>query len=150
METIKVINNVGTVAQALLAKGNPDYDKVLAGSLQAFQVSVISLANCGARVGFGQYAIHKVQCQWTLTFFFFWYQHTWIGAGADFLKIRFAIHRSYLLSAVSALLVVSQIAGARIENVNHLWLASILLGLGYGGIFGLLPTVKDIIIVLLF
>lgn len=65
-----------------------------------------------------------------------------IGAGADFLKSHFDIHRSYLLSLVSILLMVSQIIGSRIENVNNLWQASLPLGLGYGGIFGLLPTVK--------
>lgn len=49
-----VINNVGTISQALSAKGNPDYDKMAAAKLQAAQVSLISLANCGARLGIGQ------------------------------------------------------------------------------------------------
>lgn len=66
------------------------------------------------------------------------------GAGADFFKSRFAIHRSYLLSVVSIILIISQIMGSTIENVNHLWLASLTLGLGYGGIFGLLPTVNKL------
>ncbi|KAF8531646.1 major facilitator superfamily domain-containing protein [Gautieria morchelliformis] len=109
------INNVGTIAQALLAKGNPDYDRIKAVHLQTAQVSLISLANCGSRIAF--------------------------GAGADFLKSRYAIHRSYLMSLVSILLMVSQIVGALVEDPNHLWLASLLLGSGYGGIFGLLPTV---------
>jgi hypothetical protein len=64
------------------------------------------------------------------------------GAGADLVKSRLSGHRSYLLSLVSALFVVSQIVGSRVENVNHLWMASLLLGLGHGGIFGLLPTVR--------
>ena len=64
------------------------------------------------------------------------------GGGADFMKSHFDVHRSYLLSIVSILLMVSQIVGSRVENVNSLWQASLLLGLGYGGIFGLLPTVK--------
>jgi hypothetical protein len=48
-----VINNVGTVTQALSAKGNSDYDKVAASKLQSAQVSIISLANCVARLGVG-------------------------------------------------------------------------------------------------
>lgn len=56
LKKILVINNVGTIAQALLAKGNPDYDRTEAGKLQAAQVSIISLANCAARIAFGQYA----------------------------------------------------------------------------------------------
>jgi len=48
------INNVGSIAQALSAKGNPDYDKVEAGKLQSAQVSLVSLANCGARIGIGE------------------------------------------------------------------------------------------------
>ena len=72
--------------------------------------------------------------------------HTvWIvsaGASADFVKTRLEGHRSYLLSFVSFLFIISQIVGSQVENVNHLWLASLLLGLGHGGIFGLLPTVR--------
>jgi hypothetical protein len=56
-----VINNVGTIAQALLAKGNPDYDKIKAVQLQTAQVSVISLANCGARIAFGQSAFMEIR-----------------------------------------------------------------------------------------
>ena len=48
------INNVGSIAQALSAKGNPDFDKIEAGKLQAAQVSLISLANCGSRIIIGQ------------------------------------------------------------------------------------------------
>jgi cyanate permease len=75
--------------------------------------------------------------------------HQWrgssnLGAGADILRSRYAIHRSYLISLVSVLLMASQIVGALIEDANHLWIASLLLGLGYGGVFGLLPTVNSV------
>ncbi|KAF8580797.1 MFS general substrate transporter [Ramaria rubella] len=109
------INNVGSISQALSAKGNPNYDRIEAGKLQAAQVSIISLANCGARIG--------------------------IGAGADLVKNRFAGHRSYLLTLISTFFILSQIVASRIEDVTRLWQASVILGLGYGGVFGLLPTI---------
>lgn len=54
-----VINNVGSIAQSLSAQGDPDYDRVAAGKLQAAQVSLISLANCASRIGAGQSIILK-------------------------------------------------------------------------------------------
>jgi len=64
------------------------------------------------------------------------------GASADFVKHRFSAHRSYLLIVVSLLFISSQVVASRIEETSALWRASLLLGLGYGGIFGLLPTVR--------
>lgn len=109
------INNVGSIAQALSAKGNPDYDRVEAGKLQAAQVSLISLANCAGRIG--------------------------VGAGADVVKTRLSGHRSYLLILISLLFLFSQIITSHVEDTKHLWNASLVLGMGYGGIFGLMPTV---------
>ena len=141
-----VINNVGTIAQALSAKGNLYYDKVAAEKLQAAQVSIISLANCGARLGVGQSASGFNSFIWIV----YWTPIVipWLpsaGASADFVKSRLAGHRSYLLSVVSLLFIISQVVGSQIEDVNHLWRASLLLGLGHGGIFGLLPTVRPIV-----
>ncbi|GJJ07849.1 hypothetical protein Clacol_002055 [Clathrus columnatus] len=121
------INNVGSIAQALSAKGNPDYDRVEAGKLQAAQVSLISLANCAARIGVGKTPsiISPPQKK---------------GTGADVVKTRFGGHRSYLLIVISLLFVASQVIASHIEDTKHLWNASLVLGLGYGGIFGLLPT----------
>lgn len=56
-------------------------------------------------------------------------------------KTRFGGHRSYLLIVISFLFLLSQIITSRVEDTKHLWNASLVLGLGYGGIFGLLPTV---------
>lgn len=47
------INNVGLIAQALIANGNPDYDDVKAAQLQALQVSTISIMNCSGRILIG-------------------------------------------------------------------------------------------------
>lgn len=48
------INNVGSISQALFAKGNPNYDEGKAARLQASQVSIVSIMNCLGRVSIGQ------------------------------------------------------------------------------------------------
>lgn len=47
------INNVGSIAQALFARNNPDFDGVESAKWQATQVSVISIANCLGRITAG-------------------------------------------------------------------------------------------------
>jgi hypothetical protein len=47
------INNVGSISQALFAKGNPNYDEELASQWQATQVSAISIANFMGRILIG-------------------------------------------------------------------------------------------------
>ena len=37
--------------------------------------------------------------------------------------------------------VISQLTCYVIDDINDLWKASVLLGLAYGGLFGLLPTI---------
>lgn len=109
------INNVGSIAQALFAAGNPSYDHVESAKWQSMQVSIISIANCLGRI--------------------------FSGVGADLVKNRLALPRTYCICAVGFLFVVSQTVATRVEDVQHLWVASALLGLAYGGIFGLYPTI---------
>jgi hypothetical protein len=47
------INNVGSMSQALFAKGNPAYDEVEASQWQAAQVSTISIMNFAGRIIIG-------------------------------------------------------------------------------------------------
>ena len=47
------INNVGSISQALFAKGNPDFDDRKAAQWQATQVSTISVTNCLGRILIG-------------------------------------------------------------------------------------------------
>lgn len=54
------INNVGSISQALFAKGNPDYDEVIASKWQAAQVSSISITNFGGRILMGKYSTQSV------------------------------------------------------------------------------------------
>ncbi|PPR04909.1 hypothetical protein CVT24_007153 [Panaeolus cyanescens] len=109
------INNVGSMSQALYAFNNPDYDEVTAAGWQATQVSAISLMNFLGRI--------------------------FIGLVSDYCKNKFDMPRSYSLVIVSVLLFISQLAAATIDHIAHLWIASSLLGLAYGSVFSLFPTV---------
>jgi MFS family permease len=37
--------------------------------------------------------------------------------------------------------ILSQVFATQVNNIEHLWMTSALLGLGYGGTFGLFPTI---------
>ncbi|KAG8809163.1 hypothetical protein FRC17_003571 [Serendipita sp. 399] len=109
------INNVGSMAQALFARGDPKFDTVESAQWQAAQVSITSVANCLGRVLF--------------------------GSSADVVKHHYEWRRSYFIVGVSFTFIVSQLALYNVESVQTLWIASALLGLGYGGMFGLFPTI---------
>jgi hypothetical protein len=109
------INNVGSIAQALLAHRKPDYDEAESAAWQAAQVSTISLASFAGRV--------------------------LIGIVADMVKSRLHVPRSFCMPVISALFVLSQLLLATISDVRQLWMASVLLGLAYGCWFGLIPTI---------
>ena len=47
------INNVGSISQALYAKGNPNYDELEASRWQAAQVSTLSIFNFAGRIIIG-------------------------------------------------------------------------------------------------
>ena len=49
--------------------------------------------------------------------------------------------RSYCICIVASVFILSQIYVTQIERVDDLWVASGLLGLAYGGVFGLFPTI---------
>ncbi|KAJ7074054.1 major facilitator superfamily domain-containing protein [Mycena amicta] len=109
------INNVGSMSQALYAKASPTYDEVEASKWQAAQVSTISVMNFSGRII--------------------------IGLISDNIKNRFGFPRSYSLLIVSTLFFSSQLLALQITAVEDLWKASVLVGLSYGTIFGLFPTV---------
>ena len=62
------------------------------------------------------------------------------GIAADFTKNRLRQPRTYCVALVAALFIISQLACVGIDEVQGLWKASALLGLAYGGLFGLFPT----------
>ncbi|KAI0959036.1 hypothetical protein AcW1_003984 [Taiwanofungus camphoratus] len=109
------INNVGSISQALFAKGNTNYDEVQASQWQAAQVSTISIMNCLGRFS--------------------------IGMLADLMRGYVRLPRSFCIILVAVLFIISQVMCFAIEDVSNLWKASALLGLAYGGMFGLFPTI---------
>ncbi|TFK28599.1 MFS general substrate transporter [Coprinopsis marcescibilis] len=112
---IMYINNVGSMSQALYAYKEPNYNLITASKWQAKQVSAISVMNCFGRI--------------------------FIGIVSDFCKNRYDIPRSYCLVLVAFLCFVSQVVAAHIDHIANLWIASAVLGLGYGSVFSLFPTV---------
>ncbi|TDL18446.1 MFS general substrate transporter [Rickenella mellea] len=108
------INNVGSISQALLAKDKPNYNEKEASKWQNMQVSTISIANCLGRI--------------------------LIGLCADLVKNKLNAPRSFCMTLVSLLFIFSQLFATHVESVSSLWKASALLGLAYGGLFGLFPT----------
>ncbi|SRR6266403_421510 len=116
LSTLSDINNVGSIAQALLAHRKPDYDEAESAIWQAAQVSSISLASFSGRI--------------------------LIGIVADTVKSRLRVPRSFCMPAMTALFILSQLSLVAIGDVRYLWVPSVLLGLAYGCWFGLLPTIS--------
>ncbi|TFY68862.1 hypothetical protein EVG20_g3394 [Dentipellis fragilis] len=109
------INNVGVITQALFAKNNPTFDVNDSTAWQAAQVSIISVANFAGRVI--------------------------IGVLADTVKSRLRYPRSFCIPLVASLFILSQLVLISTDSVQGLWKASAILGLAYGSMFGLFPTV---------
>jgi len=112
---IMYINNVGSIAQALYAKTHPVYDDVEASKWQAAQVSILSLGNFSGRI--------------------------LIGLISDFAHTRLRLPRVNCLCIVSCGFILSQAAAMIVSSVETLWIATLLLGLAYGSLFGSLPTI---------
>ena len=62
------------------------------------------------------------------------------GVIADITKAKLRLPRSFCIVLVATMFVISQVACYSILDIEHLWRASALLGLAYGGLFGLFPT----------
>ncbi|KAJ8521829.1 hypothetical protein ONZ45_g1532 [Pleurotus djamor] len=108
------INNVGVMTQALYVHGLSVYDDKDAQKWQAVQVSTISVTSFAGRII--------------------------IGLISDFTKTRLQWPRSYCLALTSLALLTSQYVAMRIEELESLWIASALVGLGYGSIFPLFSS----------
>ena len=63
-----------------------------------------------------------------------------IGVAADIMKQRFGRPRSFCMTGVAALFIISQLVLIHTDDVSNLWIASACLGFAYGSLFGLLPT----------
>jgi len=51
------------------------------------------------------------------------------------------MRRARCISIVATCFLISQLAGLRVQDIKHLQYAVILVGISYGGVFGLLPTI---------
>ncbi|KAI6160927.1 major facilitator superfamily domain-containing protein [Pisolithus thermaeus] len=104
-----------SISLALFAESNPNYDEVEASKWQAAQVSTLSVGNFAGRL--------------------------LIGLISDLMRNQFHLPRACCLCIVSSLFVVSQALAIEISSVSMLWVATALLGVAYGGLFGALPTI---------
>lgn len=82
---------------------------------QSTQVSTISLTNFAGRI--------------------------FLGLVSDFTKNKLSFPRSYCMVLVSFMMLVSQLVVQRIDDVGNLWSASVMLGLAYGSVFALFPSI---------
>lgn len=117
-------------------KGNSDYDEVVASHWQVAQVSAISITNFLGRILIGLPS----------SFLSFWMFVARIltnrtGLTSDFTTNHFHFPRSYCISLVAFLFIISQLIIVGTDDVKDLWKASLALGLAYGGLFGLFPTI---------
>ncbi|KAL4067160.1 hypothetical protein V8B97DRAFT_974208 [Scleroderma yunnanense] len=112
---VMYINNVGSIALALYAQSNPEYDHVEASKQQAAQVSTLSMGNFAGRIV--------------------------MGLISDFMHTRLRISRAYCMCIVSSLFIISQVLATNLSDVNTLWIATILLGFAYGSMAGQLPAI---------
>ena len=60
---------------------------------------------------------------------------------ADFVRNYFDRPRSFCITVVAVIFIVSQVTCYYVDTVENLWKASALLGLAYGCMFGLFPTI---------
>jgi len=104
------INNVGSIAQALVAQGSPDHwDEERAAKIQAAQVSTISVMNCIGRIA--------------------------IGVSSDFGKHKYNLQRVMWLIPISIGFIASQMLALYTTRPENLFLPSATLGLAYGAMF---------------
>ncbi|KAG5220178.1 MFS substrate transporter [Salix suchowensis] len=126
------INNVGVMSQALYVYNNMAYDDVKAQKWQAVQVSTISITNFAGRIIIGALRLSRRLPDPHFP--------SSLGLISDITKVRFKLPRSYCLILVSSTLLASQYVATHIESIDSLWIASGILGLGYGSMFSLFPA----------
>lgn len=63
------------------------------------------------------------------------------GLISDFTHTRLRLPRAYCLCIVSFLFIISQATAITVSSVKTLWMATLLLGLAHGSLFGSYPTI---------
>ena len=64
-----------------------------------------------------------------------------LGLISDFTHTRLRLPRTYCLCIVSSLFIISQVTAIAVSSVETLWIATLLLGLAYGSLFGSYPAI---------
>ena len=59
---------------------------------------------------------------------------------ADFAKHR-GMRRASCIAVVATSFLISQLVGLAVQDIEHLQYAVALVGVSYGGVFGLMPTI---------
>lgn len=118
-------------ALALMDDASPDEQEN--AKWQMLQVSTLSIANCIGRILIGNHLF--VMLHPAISHIF----HR-TGVIADFAKSR-GIKRAWCISIVATSFLISQLAGLRVRDIEHLQYAVILVGISYGGVFGLFPNI---------
>lgn len=127
------INNVGSISHALYANSNPNYNEAEASEWQTSQVSTLSVCNFAGRVFIGEVSL----CAYYIP-------RLTHGTGlvSDFIRNRLDLPRSYCLCLVSILFIISQATAISVTSVNTLWIATTVLGVAYGSLWGIIPTIN--------
>ncbi|CAG8519280.1 6345_t:CDS:2 [Ambispora leptoticha] len=112
------INNVGSILKSLFDTTSmvDDHEKLL--TYQNFHVSLISVFSCIGRIS--------------------------SGFTSDLFKQTFNLRRIWFLLSASILLLSGQIiVGFFITHLETLWIGSMIVGLGFGNLLGIAPTIAS-------
>ena len=120
------------MARALALKDGASPDERENAKWQTIQVSTLSIASCISRILIGSdlpTVEHSAIPHFSRT-----------GLIADFAKHK-GMRRAWCISIAATTFLISQLAGLCVRDVGHLQYAVALVGISYGGIFGIMPTI---------
>ncbi|KAI9797848.1 MAG: hypothetical protein M1825_005689 [Sarcosagium campestre] len=111
---LMTINNIGNDANALWSHYDDSVQDSFIKKRQLMHVSIVSLVSfCGRLIS---------------------------GVGSDIIVKRLHLSRFWCIVVSSSTMAAAQICALSIENPHFLWLVSGLIGLAYGFLFGVFPT----------
>lgn len=122
------------MARILYAHENALFNPVVAAQWQATQVSILSIMNCSGRVVIGKPLLLSLTlARYLLSGI--------LGLLSDFISTRLMRPRSYCYVLAASVVLLSQLVAANTDSVANLWIATGLLGIGYGGAAAISPIV---------
>lgn len=121
------------MARALVLKDDPSPDEQENIKWQTLQVSTLSIASCIGRILIGNCFTRVLRLAALHT-------SRRIGVTADFAKHK-GMRRAQCISIVATSFLISQLVGLGVQDIQHLQYPVILVGISYGGVFGLLPAI---------